>query len=86
MLEEVKFYLRVDGDEEDASIQSLIDASKEYLRNTDVVERDSNLYRLAIKMLVSHWYENREIVGKDREIPYGFKAIVTQLRYESEVV
>lgn len=67
MLDAIKLYLRVDGDMEDELISSMIDAAIEYIKSAsgkskladgrDLIE--SPLIVMAIKMLVSHWYDNR---------------------------
>lgn len=74
MLEEVKLYLRVDGDIEDALISELIASAEEHIKTASGKTKlasgadikESSLYKTAIKMLVSHWYDNRgtESVGR----------------------
>lgn len=63
-LEETKSWLRVDGLEEDITIGMLIGASEEYLKNATGKEFESNnnLAKLFCLILVSDWYENRELV------------------------
>ena len=64
ILDDVKNYLRVDSDltEDDAQIQTLIDAAKlDIVQQTGKTYVDDGLYNQAIKLLVSHWYENREL-------------------------
>lgn len=83
LLEHVKEYLRIDGDQDDNMLGLLIDSAKEYLSNAGVKEQDSTLYRLAITMLVTHWYEHREqsIDGRtSRVIEMGLQTIILQLR------
>lgn len=84
-LEELKLFLRVDGEEEDTLIQGLQLGAEEYLANAGIVKDYSKeLYKLAIKILVSHWYENRsvETVGKNiSKISFGVDTIITQLKY-----
>lgn len=83
-LQEIKEYLRVDGDEDDNLISSILLAAQFYLKNAGVPEDVSSqqkLYDIAIKMLVSHWYENREPIGKADEIAFGLTNIITQLKY-----
>lgn len=85
MLPHVKEYLRVSGDHDDNMLGLLIDSAKEYLSNAGVpddVEEDK-LYKLAITMLVTHWYENREqdIDGRtSRTIELGLQTIILQLK------
>lgn len=82
-LETVKMYLRIDGTEEDSFLGILIQMAKEFLLNAGVKESEDKLYSLAVMMLVSHWYENREqsITGRvSRAIEYGLTSIILQLK------
>lgn len=84
-LEEVKQYLRIDDGEEDYLIDSLIRASHQYLVNAgvneDSIDNNQELYRLAMKLLIAHWYEKREITGKAEQLAFSLSAILMQLRY-----
>ena len=84
-LEELKLFLRIDGEEEDSSIEGLQIAAEEYLTNAGIKkDYTKELYKLAIKILISHWYENRavETVGKNvSKIPFGLDTILIQLKY-----
>lgn len=84
-LEELKLFLRIDGEEEDSLIEGLKIGAEEYLNNAGI-NKDYNkeLYKLAIKILVTHWYENRavETVGKNvSKITFGLDTIIIQLKY-----
>lgn len=82
MLEEVKAYLKVDGTDEDAEILGLINAAEAYLINAGVIKDETNkLYKLAVKMLVVNWYENRQPIGKADKLAFGLDSIITQLKY-----
>lgn len=69
MLEAVKLYLRVDGDMEDELISSMIDAAVEYIKSASGKNKladgrdisESPLVVTAVKMIVSHWYDNRGV-------------------------
>jgi uncharacterized phage protein (predicted DNA packaging) len=82
-LEDAKLYLRVDGSDDDTLIQSLIDASVEYLANAagSNVDTSSKVYDLAQKILVVHWYENREPVGQADILAFSLESMIMQLRY-----
>jgi uncharacterized phage protein (predicted DNA packaging) len=82
-LQEVKDYLRVDEPDEDGHIQNLITAAEQFMEGAGVpiTARTLALYGIAVKMLVSHWYENREIVGKADELAFSLTHIITQLKY-----
>lgn len=84
-LEELKLFLRIDDNEEDNLVQALQLSAEEYLANSGITKDYSKeLYKLAIKILVSHWYENRsvETIGKNvSKIAFGLDTILIQLKY-----
>lgn len=84
-LEELKLFLRIDDYEEDNLVQVLQLSAEEYLTNAGITKDYSKeLYKLAIKILVSHWYENRsvETIGKNvSKIAFGLDTILIQLKY-----
>lgn len=84
-LEELKLFLKIDDYEEDNLVQALQLSAEEYLSNSGIKKDYSKeLYKLAIKILVSHWYENRsvETVGKNvTKIAFGLDTILIQLKY-----
>lgn len=84
-LDDLKLFLRIDDYEEDNLIQGLQLSAEEYLTNIGIKKDYSKeLYKLAIKILVSHWYENRsvETVGKNvSKIAFGLDTIIIQLKY-----
>jgi uncharacterized phage protein (predicted DNA packaging) len=84
-LGDLKFFLRIDHDEEDELINGLQLSAEEYLTNAGInKDYSKELYKLAIKILVSHWYENRfvENVGKNvTKIAFGLDTILIQLKY-----
>lgn len=66
-LEETKGYLRVDGNEDDVLITSLIEAAEIYLSNAtgNTFDDTNSLAKLFCWVLVTDWYENRELtIGK----------------------
>ncbi|WP_024833828.1 head-tail connector protein [Ruminiclostridium josui] len=83
-LEEAKKYLKADVDDtsEDQDIESLISAAEEYLKNAGCKLPEGNeLAKLAIKLLVVHWHENREPIGKADKLQYSLSNIIFQLQY-----
>lgn len=87
-LKEAKEYLRLDSDEEDTLIESLINAAEVYLKNATGKSFDSTneLARLFCLVLVVDWYENRSyIAGKvgDSARPV-IESILAQLNYSYE--
>ena len=85
MLEEIKNYMRIDEDYDDSLINSLIEAANLYMLNAGVKNTENDLYKLAIKMLVLHWYENREVIGEAKKLAFSLDNIITQLQYCYEV-
>lgn len=92
-LNEAKEYLRIDGDGEDDLVSSLLLASQSYIKNgtgitPENVEQNDNLeplYNLALKLLLSHWYENRtpEIAGTSlQKLSFSLDSIFSQLEAE----
>lgn len=88
-LEEIKVFLKVDHEEEDNFIEGLKISAEEYLTNAGIKKDYSKeLYKLAIRILVSHWYENRavETIGKNvTKIAFGLDTILIQLKYTQGV-
>jgi len=81
-LDELKLYLRIDGSDEDALIQGLQAAAEQFLKNGGASSTNNvDLYNLCAKLLIAHWYENREVVGKSEELPFGLRSMITQLKY-----
>lgn len=91
-LNEIKEYLRVDGEEDDSLISSLFVSTKKYIENatgvTEEIARNREIlevYNLTVKILLSHWYENRipEIAGsKPHELNFSLTSLFLQLEAE----
>jgi uncharacterized phage protein (predicted DNA packaging) len=83
-LDEAKSWLRIDFSEDDVLLSSLISASETYLKNATGIEYDSSnhLAKLFCMVLISDWYENRELVGRasDQVRPI-INSILMQLTY-----
>lgn len=90
-LKEVKEYARIDIDEDDQLLQTLIAAAEEYLKNATgkvYPETDENgkkieyaLEKIYMQLLVVYWYENRSTVGKvGEDFSYMTKSIMLQLQ------
>ncbi|WP_139894505.1 head-tail connector protein [Bacillus cereus] len=82
-LEEAKKYLRVDGDEEDDLITSFVIAAEIYIKNATSknVDLKSELAKLAARILIADWHENREAVGKAEQLAFSLQSILVQLQY-----
>ena len=82
-IEILKEYLKENGSENDLLIESLKKAAEEYLLNAGVaVDYSKELYALAIKLLVSHWYDNRTVQNEKTltKLPFSLDAIIMQLK------
>ena len=83
-LEAAKAYARIDGDEEDALLESLIDAAEEYLTNAGIDPglAPPSLYQLAVCGIVLHWYEQRNIAASaaPTDFPVGIRLTINQLK------
>ena len=77
-LDEVKNYLRVDLDDDDALIQSFIVAAEAYLKNAtgkEYPETDSTgnkaeyeLEKVYLNLLIAYWYENRSAAPRNKTL------------------
>ena len=75
-LKEVKEYARIDIDEDDQLLETLIVAAEEYLKNATGKEypetdKDGNkigyeLEKIYLQLLIVHWYEQRSISGNGK--------------------
>jgi hypothetical protein len=73
----------VDGDD----LSPYISAAETYLTNAGVTAAESNsLYALAVKMLVSQWYDTRTPDPSEKNLPqpYGLSGIILQLQLAQE--
>lgn len=84
-LAETKEFLRLEHDylSEDTFITSLIISAENYIKNASgkTFDNTNELAKLAIRMLVSHWYTKREVIGKADKLAYSLDAILFQLTY-----
>ncbi|MGD6992167.1 head-tail connector protein [Sutcliffiella horikoshii] len=84
-LAEVKDYLRIEQDftEEDTLLSSLLLASETYILNATHKNADKTdeLFKLSQLLLVGHWHENREVVGKADQLAFSLQSILQQIKY-----
>ncbi len=86
-LEETKQYLRIDNNEEDGLITTLIDAAETYLANAtgNTFDAENSLAKLFCLVLVTDWYENREMIGRTSDrIRHTVDSILQQLSLEPD--
>ena len=83
-LEDVKLYLRIDGDEEDALIQSMMQAGAEYIRSAVGKYDDTDPTAQILAAIVQNMYDNRELMQSEQQmkkrIEYTFQSIILQLQ------
>lgn len=89
LLIEIKDFIKEDSTDKNVEtlILSLKGAAEEYIKssgvNKDAVDYNNKLYKLAVMMLVGHWYDNRGIVVVGtitKEMEISFNSIIVQLR------
>jgi uncharacterized phage protein (predicted DNA packaging) len=87
-LEQVKEFMKIETSDEDAFLSSLISVSKTFIVNATHPNADetTELFMLAQRFIILHWYENREIIGSSNGMNYHFEAILQQIRYTTEDV
>ncbi|WP_207641721.1 head-tail connector protein [Anaeromassilibacillus senegalensis] len=78
-------YARVDQREIEYGAKIIFDAAEAYITEAiDQKSRELNeanpAYRLAVCMLFSHWYDNREAVGNDKDLGFGLRNLISQLQ------
>lgn len=74
-------------DHTDSDIITYVAAAELYLTNAGIVKDETNaLYCLAVKMLATHWADNREVIGKADKLAMGIDSIISQLKYTPTVV
>ncbi len=88
-LDVIKTFLRVDGNDEDLLIDSLQIGAEIYLTNAGITkDYTSDLYELAIKLLIIHWYDNRMqfTIGRVGKIEFALESIIYSIKYNQPVV
>lgn len=81
-LKACKDYMRVDGNDDDDTIEALMAAAAEYLQNAGIPapESASPLYTLALHSLTLHYYDHRDAVGTEAPLPTGLRPVINQLK------
>lgn len=84
-LAEVKAYMRVEGNADDAEISALIRAAEQYIEGAvGTVNKENPVYIQIVKALTLHYYDNRGVVVTSTlvtDIPFGLRSMMNQLRY-----
>lgn len=86
-LADAKLHLRVSFNDDDAYIDSLIGAAESYVTATGTSFSSSPDPAVlhAVKLLIGHWYENREAAASEppRTIAFGVNALLQPYREHS---
>lgn|GEM_PF-1617167 len=81
----VKQYLRVDFEEDDNLLSSLILVAEEYIFNATgyTISYQREIEKLAVALLVNLYYENRNVVSEKslHKLPHSIDSILRQLEY-----
>lgn len=87
-LEETKLWLRIDHEDENELIKMLILSAENYLKNATGIdyESDNNQAKLFCLVLVTDWYENRELIGHkvSDKVRFTIQSMLAQLTYSEE--
>lgn len=73
----------------DDDLSTYISSAEAYLTSTGITKAEENpLYAMAVKMLVSCWYDNRVPDPADKAVnvlqPYGLNGIIFRLLLDQE--
>lgn len=87
-LSTMKSYLRIDDTSEDALITALISAAESFvqqttgktLKGTANINTDE-LYNLCVKLMVSHWFENRAVQANTQlnDVSFSVQALINHI-------
>lgn len=89
-LEQVKDYLRVDGDDDDNIIQVMMEAAKEYIISAvGEYDGEDKTAKILFCAIVQNMYDNRELMQSDiqqrKAIEYTFKSMILQLQIKKSL-
>ncbi|WP_444668478.1 head-tail connector protein [Cereibacter changlensis] len=84
-LDILKFHLRVDDDYEDDYLSLIMNAAIRHVSAMTGIQNDETAtedYDLAVMLLSSHWFTNREIINErgSNPVPYGYAMLIQNLR------
>ncbi len=90
-LEEVKAYARIDMEDDDSLLETLIESAEEYLKNATgkeypEIDVEGNqisyaLEKIYLQLLIAYWYEKRTPAGGvGEDFSYMTKSLMLQLQ------
>lgn len=78
-------WLREPPEEDNEIVQLIIGSAEDYLRNATgrVFDSTNNQARLFCLVLVTDWYENRELIGikPSEKVRFSIQSMLAQLQY-----
>lgn len=94
LLEEFKEYLRIDGDDENSTLNAFLFAARTFLVNAgvelpdDLIAKNNDesmvypLHFLAVVVLAAHFYESRQAVSSQAQnvVPFSVQQMILQLK------
>lgn len=83
-LQEIKEFLRIDGDTEDNMLQSFARAAESYIKSAcgENVDVECEHAKLIMKMIVADYYENRQPYGS-AQYTQVISSMLLQLQLET---
>jgi uncharacterized phage protein (predicted DNA packaging) len=88
MLNELKQYLRIDWDDEDSFLTSLLEIAKDYIEKATGKRFNENnpKHKLAAFLYCSHQYENRNPVvpQNTKTLEYSLHSLLFQIQWEAD--
>lgn len=82
-LEEAKNYLRINFDNDDEFIKTLLKTSEQTVKEQTGVEYNDNdeIYKLAILLLTAHYYDKRESFADKsaNKVPYTLETLIQHI-------
>lgn len=81
--DDLKMYLRIDYADEDTLIQDLLDGAIDFIQRATgkTYMPEDGVWKMAVKYLVSHWYENRDdtVNGRDAKVDYTIDTLIQHI-------
>lgn len=86
-LDDVKAYLRIDEDADDAVLEVMMQATEQYIKDAvGFYEEENPKIKILFWLVIQDFYENRVLVVKEADkqrLSYSVSSIVMQLQTEA---
>lgn len=85
-LEEIKHYLRIDFDDDDTLLNTIILASKEYIKNAiGYIDMDKSSFKVLLFTICADLYERRSyLIDKAIQTNKMINSLILQLQFAGE--